>query len=78
MLTPSGHEAAALRRDLRAECGARLGESARDPGRVVLVGESRMCELELEWDRLESVAGEVDEEEQAEVVAELAIDAPRS
>jgi hypothetical protein len=32
-------------------------------------------ELELERDRLEPVAGEVDEEEQAEIVPQLAVDA---
>jgi hypothetical protein len=46
-----------------------------DPGCILAGREARVRELELERDRLEPVAGEVDEDEQAEIVPQLAVDA---
>src|SRR5207247_2613070 len=61
--------------NVRAELGAGLDEAATDPGRILALGEARVRELELERDRLQPIAGKVDEEKEAEIVAQLAVDA---
>jgi len=61
-----GDEAALVLADLGAEPRAGVDEPALDPRRVFAGREPRVREFQLESDRLEPVAYEVDEEEQAE------------
>src|SRR5215207_2324145 len=70
-------QATAAPGDLGSELRARAREAAGDPGGVVAVGQPGAAEVELERDRLERVRAfgvELDEEEQAEVVAQPPVD----
>src|SRR5436190_9781134 len=73
-LTPAEDEAAVLLGDLGAELRAGAGEAIPDPGGVVAGCEPRVRELQLQRHRLEPVAAEIDEEEQAQVVPQPRVD----
>src|SRR5438477_11748003 len=73
-LPPRGDETPVLVGDVRAERRAGVAEAPHDPCAVVAAGDPRVRVLELERDRLETVAVELDEEEQAEVVAQVRLD----
>src|SRR5712691_6979101 len=74
-LAPGRDEAAVLDGRLDVQLGAGSDESVLDPRSVVAARQLRVGELELERDRFEPVAAEVDEEEQPEVVPQLRVDA---
>jgi hypothetical protein len=73
-LPPARHEPAVFLGDLGAERGTGSGEAPRNPHCVVARGEARVSELELQRDRLQAIAAEIHEEEQAEVVPQHGVD----
>src|SRR5947208_13194325 len=73
-LAPGRNDATVLQPRLDAECGARSDEAPPDPLRVVALRQPRVRVLQLERDRLQSVAVQLDKEEQSEVVAQLGLD----
>jgi hypothetical protein len=64
-LPPGRDQAVAFVCHSRAEGGARLREPATDPGEVVSVRKPRVRVFELERDRFQTVAFELDQKEQA-------------
>jgi hypothetical protein len=60
-LTPRANEAAVLLRHGCLERRADVVEPAPDPGCVVAVGKARVRELELQRDRFETAARQIDE-----------------